>query len=183
MLFNSFSFLFIFFPVVLLGFYVFGRINHSLAILWLCGASLYFFGQWNAQYLWLLSASIITNYVFGYTISHSNNGKFVSVTSPGKICQDTKALLRNFIDEMKKRGVQVYFAHSPYGIEGEPQGDWKKAELQFQQEIHHLGCELIDERNKLFFRRKLFYNTALHMTSIGKELRTQLLIEKLRKKI
>jgi len=72
MLFNSFQFVFIFFPVVFLGFYVFGRINQSLAILWLCGASLYFFGQWNAQYLWLLSASIITNYVFGYTISHSN---------------------------------------------------------------------------------------------------------------
>jgi len=109
------------------------------------------------------------------------NGKFVPVTSPGKICPNTKSLLRNFVDEMKNRGVHVYFANSPYGVEGKPKENWRKAEQSFQEEIHELGTKLIDNRSELFFPRKLFYNTALHMTSRGKELRTTILIESIKK--
>jgi hypothetical protein len=111
------------------------------------------------------------------------NGKFVPATSPGNICPATKALLRNFIDEIKNRGVHVYFAHSPYGIEGEPKGNWRKSELTFQNEIGQLGCEVIDKRESLFYPRKLFFDTALHMTSKGKELRTSLLINNMKKKL
>ena len=43
MLFNSQIFIFIFLPITLLGYYLLGRRNSNLAILWLTLASLFFF--------------------------------------------------------------------------------------------------------------------------------------------
>ena len=70
MLFNSFQFIFLFFPIVVLVFYFLGRYSRESAALWLCAASLYFFCQWNVHYLWLLLLSITVNYGFGYGITH-----------------------------------------------------------------------------------------------------------------
>ena len=69
MLFNSYIFIFAFLPVVLFGFYQFGKHSHALAALWLAAASLFFYGWWDVRYVALLLGSIVFNYTAGYLIS------------------------------------------------------------------------------------------------------------------
>lgn len=64
MLFNSFEFLFLFFPLVFLLFRFFVSKNYTLAIALLVVSSLLFYGWWNPQYLFLIVGSIIGNYLF-----------------------------------------------------------------------------------------------------------------------
>jgi D-alanyl-lipoteichoic acid acyltransferase DltB (MBOAT superfamily) len=65
-LFNSTTFLLFFLPAVLAGFFVLAGFNrHRLAGVWLTCASFFFYGWWNADYLLLLVASILFNYVLG----------------------------------------------------------------------------------------------------------------------
>ena len=71
MLFNSFSFLFLFLPVVLVGFFAIGRRSHIWGAAWLAAASLVFYGWWSASYIALLLASIVCNYGLGWRIGHS----------------------------------------------------------------------------------------------------------------
>ena len=70
MLFNSYAFIFWFLPIVFFGFYCIGRYSHSLAGLWLCAASLFFYGWWDARFVGLLLSSIVFNYGVGYLIGH-----------------------------------------------------------------------------------------------------------------
>ncbi len=66
MLFNSFTFILIFLPITLAGFYIFGRLGAQWAVMaWLTGASLFFYGWWNPLYLLLILASIGFNYAIG----------------------------------------------------------------------------------------------------------------------
>ncbi len=66
MLFNSYEFIFLFLPIVLLGFYLLGGNGYARsALVWLLAASLFFYGWWNPSYLWLLVFSIAFNYVLG----------------------------------------------------------------------------------------------------------------------
>jgi alginate O-acetyltransferase complex protein AlgI len=66
MLFNSYIFIFVFLPIVLLGFHLIGkRGHHRIVISWLVGASLFFYGWWNPAYLGLILISIIFNYAVG----------------------------------------------------------------------------------------------------------------------
>jgi len=69
MLFNSYSFIFGFLPVVLLGFFWLARFSHAYAAGWLALASLFFYGYWNPAYIGLLLGSIICNYTFGVWIA------------------------------------------------------------------------------------------------------------------
>ncbi len=64
MLFNSYGFIFLFLPIVLLGFFQLARISHAYAAGWLAAASLFFYGWWNLAYIGLLLGSIICNYAF-----------------------------------------------------------------------------------------------------------------------
>jgi alginate O-acetyltransferase complex protein AlgI len=69
MLFNSYSFIFIFLPIVLAGFFLIGsRGHHRIAIAWLVGASLFFYGWWNPAYLGLILGSILFNYAIGVAL-------------------------------------------------------------------------------------------------------------------
>jgi alginate O-acetyltransferase complex protein AlgI len=69
MLFNSYFFIFIFLPVALIGFHLIGkRGHHRIAISWLVGASLFFYGWWNPAYLGLILSSIIFNYAVGVSL-------------------------------------------------------------------------------------------------------------------
>jgi alginate O-acetyltransferase complex protein AlgI len=61
-LFNSFSFLFLYLPVVLSGFFLLGRFAPRWAAMWLAMASLFFYGYWSLRYLPLLLASVVVNY-------------------------------------------------------------------------------------------------------------------------
>ncbi len=69
MLFNSYGFIFLYLPVVLLGFFWIARVSHAYAAGWLALASLFFYGYWNPAYVGLLLGSIICNYAFGMWIS------------------------------------------------------------------------------------------------------------------
>ena len=66
MLFNSYEFIFIFLPVTLVLFFLIGaRGHHKIAMTWLVGASLFFYGWWNPAYLGLIMASMLFNYGLG----------------------------------------------------------------------------------------------------------------------
>jgi D-alanyl-lipoteichoic acid acyltransferase DltB (MBOAT superfamily) len=69
MLFNSYGFIFLFLPVVLLGFFWLARTSHAYAAGWLALASLFFYGYWNPAYIGLLLGSIACNYAFGLWIA------------------------------------------------------------------------------------------------------------------
>jgi alginate O-acetyltransferase complex protein AlgI len=66
MLFNSYIFIFLFLPVVLAGFAIFRRApNSNLLVGWLILASIFYYGWWKPEFLWLLATSIIVNLAFG----------------------------------------------------------------------------------------------------------------------
>ena len=69
MLFNSYGFIFLFLPVVLLGFFQLARIGHAFAAGWLAAASLFFYGYWTLAYVGLLLGSVVCNYAFGMWIA------------------------------------------------------------------------------------------------------------------
>jgi D-alanyl-lipoteichoic acid acyltransferase DltB (MBOAT superfamily) len=82
MLFNSYEFIFFFLPIVLLGFHLIGRQgHHRVAIAWLVGSSLFFYGWWNPAYLGLMLFSILFNYSigvsFGNTSSHQLSRRMI----------------------------------------------------------------------------------------------------------
>jgi alginate O-acetyltransferase complex protein AlgI len=66
MLFNSSVFLFLFLPLVLLGFSVLRKSGAgAAAVAWLVVSSLFFYGWWNPRYLILLVISVVANYLLG----------------------------------------------------------------------------------------------------------------------
>lgn len=73
MLFNSYEFLFFYFPVTFAAFFVIGRYSRSLAALWLFSASLFFYGWWNPAYVSLLIGSILFNFAMGSAISREHH--------------------------------------------------------------------------------------------------------------
>jgi alginate O-acetyltransferase complex protein AlgI len=82
MLFNSYSFLFLFLPVTLAGFFLLGRFGKTIGAGWLAACSLFFYGWWDYRYLMLLLTSICGNYLLGGHIARhalSPQGKQVLV--------------------------------------------------------------------------------------------------------
>lgn len=64
--FNSYEFIFVFLPIVWLGWRaLLGFGAQRLCIVWLTVASLVFYGYWNWHYLPLLIASLVVNYILG----------------------------------------------------------------------------------------------------------------------
>ena len=66
MLFNSYSFIFLFLPIVLAGYFAFGRRSNLAPVVWLALASLAFYAFSNWPFVLLLLASIAFNYGIGY---------------------------------------------------------------------------------------------------------------------
>ena len=66
MLFNSYSFIFLYLPIVFFGMFYLGRYNYRLAAMWLGVASLGFYAMWDVRFVALLVASIVFNYGAGY---------------------------------------------------------------------------------------------------------------------
>jgi alginate O-acetyltransferase complex protein AlgI len=71
MIFNSFSFIFAFLPITLIGYFFLSRESTQWAAVWLTLASLLFYGWWDYHYLPLLLGSILFNYWTGWRIAHS----------------------------------------------------------------------------------------------------------------
>jgi alginate O-acetyltransferase complex protein AlgI len=76
MLFNSFEFLFLFLPLVLISYYIAIYLRLSkIACTVLFAASCFFYAYWDYHYLALLLLSIIGNFVCGYNILSSQTRK------------------------------------------------------------------------------------------------------------
>ncbi len=74
MLFNSHFFIFIFLPLTLFVFFMIGgRSHHRVAVAWLVGASLFFYGWWNPAYLGLILGSMIFNYSAGVFMNSASS--------------------------------------------------------------------------------------------------------------
>jgi len=71
MVFSSYEFLLIFFPLVLTGFYLLAHVpNGRYHKLFLLGASLFFYGYYHLGYLLLILVSVCVNYLFAVIIQH-----------------------------------------------------------------------------------------------------------------
>ncbi|WMC91135.1 MBOAT family O-acyltransferase [Kineothrix sp. MB12-C1] len=72
MLFNSYIFVFIFLPLVLLGWYSLNKLKkYELAKVYLAGMSLWFYGYFNTYYLLVIIISILINYALSYLMTFS----------------------------------------------------------------------------------------------------------------
>ena len=69
MLFNSYTFIFIFMPLALAGYEIASRFNQRAVVLWLGFASLAFYGWWMPALLILLLGSVALNYTAAALIS------------------------------------------------------------------------------------------------------------------
>jgi len=69
MLFNSYQFVFVFLPVVLVVFFSLGRVNRSWAASWLALASIVFYGYWSVKYIPLLVGSVMLNFFCGRALA------------------------------------------------------------------------------------------------------------------
>ncbi|MBE7158888.1 MAG: MBOAT family protein, partial [Rhodospirillales bacterium] len=69
MLFNSYTFLFVFLPVALLGYQLAAHWHRHAVVLWLAFISLAFYAYWKPAFLILLCASILFNFLAGALIS------------------------------------------------------------------------------------------------------------------
>jgi alginate O-acetyltransferase complex protein AlgI len=66
MLFNSYSFIFVFLPAAAIGYFLLNHFRLTIgAKLWLAAASLVFYGWWNVNYIPLILGSIAFNYLVG----------------------------------------------------------------------------------------------------------------------
>ena len=79
MVFSSYVFIFVFLPVVLLGYYLLPRLFDRRRLrraqnLFLIAASLFFYGYFNLSYLLLMAASILVNYALARAMQGRGNG-------------------------------------------------------------------------------------------------------------
>jgi alginate O-acetyltransferase complex protein AlgI len=80
MLFSSYEFILLFLPVVILVFFLIGaRDRHRVAVVWLVGASFFFYAWWNPSYLGLIVGSILFNYIVGVELSRGEKNKALLV--------------------------------------------------------------------------------------------------------
>ena len=69
MLFNSYEFLFVFLPAVIVGYFAIARYSGFAANAFLAGASVAFYAWWKVDFVWIPALSIAANYLFGHRLS------------------------------------------------------------------------------------------------------------------
>ena len=75
MLFSSIPFIFLFLPITWCAYFGLGKLfNHTVAKIWLVLACFFFYAWFNPPYLWIISASVIVNYLLAEAMGHSENG-------------------------------------------------------------------------------------------------------------
>lgn len=73
MLFNSYEFIFLYLPIVLVIYFFLGsRKKYEFATTWLVLSSIFFYGYWDCRYVSLLLASICFNYIIGRMIERKS---------------------------------------------------------------------------------------------------------------
>jgi D-alanyl-lipoteichoic acid acyltransferase DltB (MBOAT superfamily) len=68
-LFNSYEFLLVFLPVVIVGYFAIARLSAFAANAYLAAASVVFYAWWKLDFVWILAGSIAANYFFGHKLS------------------------------------------------------------------------------------------------------------------
>jgi len=81
MLFNSYEFIFIFFPTTLFFYFLLARQNKVYGVAWLMVASIFFYSWWNPKFTSLLLISIAFNFTSGLLISKSNKNKLIFIAA------------------------------------------------------------------------------------------------------
>lgn len=109
-------------------------------------------------------------------------GKGWSFSSPSQICDKTESYLIGFIENMKKIGVKVYFANTPYIDSATDLGNLRKGESSFHKDLAHVGC-IIDKREDLVLDRRYFFNSNMHLNVEGRSIRTDLFVRAVREKV
>jgi alginate O-acetyltransferase complex protein AlgI len=80
-LFNSYSFLLLFLPTALAGFFLIGKLFGSRAsIIWLILASIVFYASWEPAYTWLLLVTVGVNYSLAFIIQRVRRLQTMVVT-------------------------------------------------------------------------------------------------------
>ena len=74
MLFTTATFVFLYLPTVLLGYFLLGRRSGTLAAAWLFTASVFFYGDWMPAFTLLLVGSIAVNFAVGGRIGQALAG-------------------------------------------------------------------------------------------------------------
>ena len=74
-------------------------------------------------------------------------------SEPKHVCTETASELNRFVNNMKKKRVNVFFANTPYIASGVSTDKVRNGELSFQKEFNHIGC-FIDKREDLVLDRK-----------------------------
>ena len=81
MLFNSYIFLFIFLPTVLIGWFSLNKFNlHKIAEIFLIGMSLWFYAYFNYSYLFIIVGSCLFNFLISYLINRVKKKKILGIT-------------------------------------------------------------------------------------------------------
>lgn len=77
MLFNSYEFIFLYLPVVVVVYFYLGRKHSPIwASMWMVLVSLFFYGYWDWRYVPLLLSSMGFNYFVGQKIEHATSRRF-----------------------------------------------------------------------------------------------------------
>lgn len=88
MLFNSYAFVLVFLPVILLVYHWLSvSTDHAPLRWWLVAASLFFYGWWNVNYLPVVLCSIIFNFLVGIPLRHptASSGKWLAFGITGNL--------------------------------------------------------------------------------------------------
>jgi alginate O-acetyltransferase complex protein AlgI len=86
MLFNSWQFLFVFFPTVLAGFFIIGHFGRlQLARLWLFGASLFFYAYADLEPLPVILSSVLFNYFIGRRLALQPSAVMLAIGVAGNL--------------------------------------------------------------------------------------------------
>ena len=103
--------------------------------------------------------------------------------APIRVCNQTIEALRAFALKMEQRGIKAYLAHTPYvEIDDLEKHAVKITSDQFKAATSSV-MPVLGSKSDLIFKRNLFLDTDMHLNSIGRELRTKLLIKELTQQI
>jgi alginate O-acetyltransferase complex protein AlgI len=155
MLFNSFSFLGAFLPVVVAGYWILrSRFGHQAGQAFLLLSSLFFYGYAKPSYLPLLLGSIVANWAFGVWMGSINGNTDEGEAKRGKILWLGIATNVAFLSSFKY--VNFFFRHLPYvGAHGLLLPNWAAplgiSFFTFTQLMYLVDtCQGLNEPNSLF---------------------------------
>ena len=93
------------------------------------------------------------------------------------VCPDSIRMLRAFVSRMRRQGVAVRFAHSPYVLDAQlPMERVEAASRKFVDELSAVA-PVLDSRKDMLFARALFFDTDSHLNALGREIRTRRLAQ------